>query len=64
MFMYDRDFFFFETGCLDFVLWFTLKRNILIKRSKFRKEKYKVNGSSIKESTMDLNPVFKDIKWN
>jgi len=42
-------------------------QNILNKHSKFRKEKYKIHGSSIKGapgSEMDLNPVFKDITLN
>ena len=51
---------------LDSVLRFTFVRSILIKRSKLRKEKYKIYGSSIKwaaGSATELSPVFKDIKW-
>ena len=42
-------------------------RNMLIKHSKLRKEKYKIHGSKIKGTPgreIRLNPVFKDIKWN
>ena len=49
----------------DFVLWFILMKNILIKHSKLRKEKYKLYASSIKGapgSKMELNPMFKEIK--
>jgi hypothetical protein len=56
-----------ETPIIDFVLWLSLIKNILNKRSKLGKEKYKIYGSSIKEasgSKMALNPVFKDIKLN
>jgi hypothetical protein len=38
----------------------------LIRQSKLRKEKCKMYGSNIKGasgSEMELNPVFKDIKW-
>ena len=50
----------------DFVFWFTLTRSILIKHSKLRQEKYKMFDSRIKMSpgsTIELNPVFKNIKW-
>jgi hypothetical protein len=43
---------------------FTLMRNVLIKRSKLRKEKYKIYGSSIKgasRSRMELNPMFQEL---
>ena len=52
---------------IDFVLCLSLMKNILNKRSKLRKEKYKVYGSRIKGvpgSEMELNPVFVDIKLN
>jgi hypothetical protein len=42
-------------------------KRILIKYRKLRKEKCKMYGSSFKgppRSAMELNPVFKDIKWN
>ena len=43
-------------------------KNTLIKHRKLRKEKYKMYGSSIKgapESTVQLNPVFKEIhRWS
>jgi hypothetical protein len=45
----------------DFVLWLSLRKSILNKHSKLRKEKYKIHGSSIKGapgSEMELNPVF------
>ena len=51
------------------VVWllkFTLVKRILVKRSKLRKEKYKIHSSSMKEapgSEMQLNPVF-NIKLN
>jgi hypothetical protein len=48
----------------DFVLWLSLRKNILNKHSKLRKEKYKMYGSSNKQtprSEMELNPVFKEI---
>jgi hypothetical protein len=56
-----------EKPSTDFVLWYTPMKNILIKHSMLRKEKYKFYDSSKKEapgSEMELNPVFKDIKWN
>jgi hypothetical protein len=40
-------------------------KNILIKHSKLRKEKYKMHGLKVTGapgSRMELNPVFKDIK--
>ena len=46
------------------VLWFSLMKNILMKRSKLRKEKYKTYGLSNKGATgseMELNPIFKEI---
>ena len=52
---------------IDSVLWFTLMKSILMKWNKFRKEKCKMYGSRIKGesgSDMELNPMFKDIKWN
>jgi hypothetical protein len=42
-------------------------KSVLIKCRKLRKKKYKMCGSRIKgaqESGMELNPVFKGIKWN
>ena len=45
---------------LDFVLWFTLMKSVLIKHSKLRKEKYKMYGSKSKGapgSVMELNPI-------
>ena len=42
-------------------------RNILIKHSKLRKEKHKIHGLMIKQtpgSEIEVNHVFKDIKWN
>jgi hypothetical protein len=42
-------------------------KNILVKMSKLRKEKYKIYGWRIKGapgSGMELNHVFKDIKLN
>ena len=58
---------------INSVVWllkFTLMKSILMKRSKLRKEKYKIYVSSIKEapgSEMELNLVFKEInrsrKW-
>ena len=47
------------------LLTFTFMKSILMKRSKLRKEKYRVYGSSIKrtaEREMELNPMFIDIK--
>ena len=35
---------------IDFVLWLTLMKNILIKCSQLRKEKYKMYGSKSKET--------------
>jgi hypothetical protein len=35
---------------IDFILWFTLIRCILIKHRKLRKEKYKMYGSKNKET--------------
>jgi hypothetical protein len=49
---------------IDFVLWLTLMKNILIKCSKLRKENYKMLGSSNQGtpgSEMERNPVFKEI---
>ena len=52
---------------INSVVWllkFLLMKSFLIKRSKLRKEKYKIYGSSIKGapgSRMELNPVFKEI---
>lgn len=49
---------------INSVVWllkFTLMKNILMKTSKLRKEKYKIYGSSINGATgsrMKLNPVF------
>ena len=37
-----------ETPGTDFVLWLSLMKNISNKRSKFRKEKYKIYGLNIK----------------
>jgi hypothetical protein len=48
----------------DFVLWLNLMKSILNKYSKLRKEKYKIDGSSIKGepgSEMGLNPVSYEI---
>jgi len=56
-----------QQSSLDSALWLTLMGSILIKRSKLRKESYEVYGSSITGapgSEIELNPVFKDIKWN
>ena len=50
-----------ETPIIDFVLWLSLIKNILNKRSKLGKEKYKIYGSSIKGapgSDMEPNLVF------
>ena len=49
-----------EKPSIDFALWLTLMKRILIKHSKLRKEKYKICCSNIKEtpgSRMELNPV-------
>jgi hypothetical protein len=54
-----------EKPSVDFVLWFTLIKCVLIKYSKIKKKKYKMYDLSIKEapeSEMELNPVFKDIR--
>jgi hypothetical protein len=56
-----------KTSSRDFVLWLSLRKNILNKHRELRKEKYRIYGSSIKGtpgSEMELNPVFKDIKLN
>jgi hypothetical protein len=48
---------------LDSVLWSTFMKNILMKDSKHRKEKYKMYGSSKKRkpgSVMELNIVFEE----
>jgi hypothetical protein len=45
---------------LEFIPWLTFMMSILIKHSKLRKEKYKMYSSN----GMELNPVFKDLKWN
>ena len=48
----------------DFVLWLSLMKNILMRHSRLKKEKYKMYGSSNKRapgSEMELNPVFKEI---
>jgi hypothetical protein len=53
-----------EKPSIDFALWFTLTKNVLIKHSKLRKEKYKRYGLSNKGapgSEPELNPVFKEI---
>jgi hypothetical protein len=53
-----------EKPNIDFVLWFALMKIILMKRSKLRKEKYKMYDSKDKRapgSKMKLNPVFKEI---
>jgi hypothetical protein len=45
----------------DYVLWLSLRKSILNKGNKLRKEKYKIYGSSNKgaqESEMELNPEF------
>lgn len=52
---------------LDSVLCLTDKKSLLIKRSKLRKEKYKVYGSKIKRAPgngMKLNPVFRKLNRN
>lgn len=52
---------------INFVLWFTFMKSILVKHSKLKKKKYKMYGSKSKRvpgSKMKLNPVLKDIKWN
>jgi hypothetical protein len=58
-----------ETPLLDFVLWLNLMKSFLNKRTKLKKGK--IYGSSTKGvglggpgSEMELNPVFKEIKWN
>jgi hypothetical protein len=56
-----------ETHIIDFVLWLSLKKSVLNKHSKQRKEKCKIHGSNIKGapgSEMELNLVFKEIKLN
>lgn len=56
-----------KQSSINFVVWllkFTLTKCIFMKRSKPRKEKYKMYGSSIKGapgSGMKLNPPFKEI---
>jgi hypothetical protein len=53
-----------EKTSRDFVLWFSLVKTVLMKRSKLRKEKYKMYDSCYKgvpASKMELNPVFKEI---
>jgi hypothetical protein len=48
----------------DFVIWFILTKNILIKHSKIKKKEYKMYGSSNKgspASEMELNPILKEI---
>ena len=48
---------------LDYVVWFMLIKSILIKCSKFRKEKHKLYGSKCKGAAggrMELNPLFKE----
>ena len=37
-----------EKPSIDFALWFTLMKSVLIKHSKLRKEKYKMYGSKSK----------------
>ena len=49
-----------EKPSIDFALWLTLMKRILIKHSKLKKEKYEICGSNIKGtpgSRMELNPV-------
>jgi hypothetical protein len=56
-----------EPPIIDFVLWLSLTKNILNKLRKLRKGKSKLHGLNIKGvpgSKMELNPVFKDIKFN
>lgn len=56
-----------KKSSIDFVLQITLAKNIFIRQSKLRKEKYKMYGSENRGalgSGMKLNPMFKDIKWN
>jgi len=56
-----------ETPIIDFVLWLSLMKSILMRKGKLKKEKYKIYGLSIKGtpgSKMELNPVFNDIKLN
>jgi hypothetical protein len=51
---------------IDFILWFTLIKSILIKHSKVTKKRYKMYRSSNNKraagSEMELNPVFKAIR--
>ena len=50
---------------IEFVFWVTLMKDVLIKCSKLRKEKYKIYGSSNKRkpgSTMQVNPMFEVIQ--
>ena len=54
-----------EKPSIDFVLWFTLIKSVLIKHSKHKKGKYEKCGSSNKrapESAIDLNPILQEIK--
>jgi hypothetical protein len=52
---------------INFVLWLSLRKNVLNNHSKLRREKYKIYELSIKGapgSKLELIPVFKDIKLN
>lgn len=56
-----------EMPSVNFVLWFTFMKIILVKHSKFKKKKCKMYGSKSKRvpgSKMELDPVLKDVKWN
>jgi hypothetical protein len=59
-----------EKPSMDFLLWFTVMKRVLIKCSKLKKKKCKMYGSSIKEApgnARELNLVFMEInrlrKW-
>jgi hypothetical protein len=50
-----------ETPSIECVLWLNLMKNVLNKHSKFRKQRHKIYGSSIKGapgSEIELNPMF------
>jgi hypothetical protein len=49
---------------IEFVLWLSLMKSILNKCCKLRKEKYKIEGLSVKGAPggeVGLNPVFKEL---
>lgn len=53
----------FKKPSIDSILWFTLMKSILIRPNKLRKKKNKMYKRSTGRE-MELNSVFKVIKWN